>query len=150
MLGTGRDFNAGTSATASTNADDAEMDPQSAISSALTPSTDNASTTVEDDSEEKDPMDLMSQPNSIFERRVEKPMRKPAMLQQSHTAPSPSALINYRGVHIAMACQEGNLAACVLLWGIAAAKRISLMEPDGEGNNPMHFACMADNPEVCS
>jgi hypothetical protein len=152
MLGSGRDFNEGTTASASAKsakASEAEVEPQSAISSALSPSTDNANTTVEDDTDEKDPMDLMSQPTSIFERRVEKPMRKPAVFQQSQAAPSPATMINYRGVHISMACQEGNLAACVLLWGIAAAKRISLMEPDAEGNNPMHFACMADNPEVC-
>lgn len=149
MLGSGQDFSVDSSTSAAGRADEAEVEPQSAISSAIAPTAESAATTQEDDTEEKDPMDLMSQPTSLFERRAEKPMRKPAVLQQPQAAaPSPAALINYRGVNISMACQEGNLAACVLLWGIAAAKRITLMDADAEGNNPMHFACMADNPEV--
>jgi DNA-binding helix-hairpin-helix protein with protein kinase domain len=36
----------------------------------------------------------------------------------------------------------------VLLWGFAAARRVNLMMPDVNGNNPVHYAALADTPEV--
>jgi len=36
----------------------------------------------------------------------------------------------------------------VLLWSMAANKKINLMSPDFQGNNPMHYACLADSSEV--
>ena len=58
--------------------------------------------------------------------------------------------LNYRGVNIYNAANQGNLPICVLLWGMAAAKKlpVNLMAPDYQGNNPMHFACLAETPEV--
>jgi hypothetical protein len=56
--------------------------------------------------------------------------------------------INYHGVSISQAASQGNLPLCVLLWGMATAKRVKLMDPDQQGDTPMHFAAMADLPEV--
>jgi len=64
--------------------------------------------------------------------------------QATHTA----ATLNYHGINIYQAAHQGNLPICVLLWGMASSKRVSLMVPDAEGNNPMHFAAQAEHPEV--
>ena len=56
--------------------------------------------------------------------------------------------ISYHGITIATAASQGNLPLCVLLWGMAAAKRVRLMDPDFAGDTPMHFAALADLPEV--
>lgn len=56
--------------------------------------------------------------------------------------------INYKGINIYQAAEQGSLPICVLLWGMASAKRISLIAPDSLGNNPLHFAALADSPEV--
>ena len=72
---------------------------------------------------------------------------RPTRKRPTFTAPAASA-INYQGVTIYVACRQGNLPVCVLLWGIAAAKQISLMAPDAEGNNPIHYACMAETNET--
>eukprot|EP01031_Cornospumella_fuschlensis_P026343 gene26343-31822_t len=64
------------------------------------------------------------------------------------TSPVHPASIAYRGMNIYMAAAGGNLPVCVLLWGMASAKRVNLMTPDQEGNNALHFAAMADTPEV--
>jgi hypothetical protein len=101
-------------------------------------------------SKEVDDLDVMSRPSSLFEkteRKSDKPMRK------RPTFSNPGALdiqtaINYKGATMKMACQQGNLPVCVLLWGIAAAKRVSLIDPDSDGNNPMHYAVLSDNSEV--
>lgn len=61
-----------------------------------------------------------------------------------------SAPINYHGVTISQAASQGNLPLCVLLWGMATAKRVRLMDPDSNGDTPMHFAALADIPEVKS
>ena len=60
----------------------------------------------------------------------------------------PAASINYHGINIAQAAGQGNLPVCVLLWGMATAKRVNLMDPDAQGNTPMHFAALAELPEV--
>lgn len=72
---------------------------------------------------------------------------RPTRKRPTFSAPTASA-INYQGITIYAACRQGNLPICVLLWGIAAAKQISLMEPDSEGNNPVHYACLAENNET--
>lgn len=56
--------------------------------------------------------------------------------------------INYRGINIYQASAQGSLPVCVLLWGMASAKRVNLMTPDSQGNNPLHMAALADTPEV--
>ena len=61
-----------------------------------------------------------------------------------------AASINYHGINIIQAAAQGNLPVCVLLWGMASAKRVNLMDPDPSGNTPMHFAALADLPEVCN
>jgi hypothetical protein len=60
----------------------------------------------------------------------------------------PSSSVNYHGTDIYQAAADGNLPLCVLLWGMATAKRINLMDPDSHGNTPMHYAALADLPEV--
>lgn len=72
---------------------------------------------------------------------------RPTRKRPTYSAP-PASAITYQGLTIYAACRQGNLPTCVLLWGIAAAKQISLMEPDAEGNNPLHYACMAENNEA--
>lgn len=59
-----------------------------------------------------------------------------------------SSSVNYHGTDIYQAAADGNLPLCVLLWGMATAKRINLMDPDSHGNTPMHYAALADLPEV--
>lgn len=61
---------------------------------------------------------------------------------------SQSSGINYHGATISQAASQGNLPLCVLLWGMATAKRVRLMDPDAQGDTPMHFAALADLPEV--
>mmetsp|Transcript_8952 Transcript_8952/g.13456 ORF Transcript_8952/g.13456 Transcript_8952/m.13456 type:complete len:728 (-) Transcript_8952:148-2331(-) len=56
--------------------------------------------------------------------------------------------IAYNGQTIMSAASQGNLPVVVLLWGMASAKKQSLMTPDAQGNNPMHYACLANTGEV--
>ena len=71
-------------------------------------------------------------------------LRRRRTSSSQHTASS----INYHGVNIYHAAAQGSLPLCVLLWGMASAKRVSLMAPDLHGNNPMHHAAFADTAEV--
>ena len=99
---------------------------------------------------EVDDLDVMSRPSSLFEkaeRKSDKPMRKRPTFSNPGSIDIQAA-INYKGATMKLACQQGNLPVCVLLWGIAAAKRVSLMDPDSEGNNPMHYAVLSENTEV--
>ena len=57
-------------------------------------------------------------------------------------------LLSYNGQTIISASSQGNLPICVLLWGMASAKKINLMISDIHGNNPMHYACLANTAEV--
>lgn len=66
-----------------------------------------------------------------------------------HLQLSPFA-VNYHGVNIFKAALDGNLPLCVLLWGLASAKRINLIVNDSAWNNPVHYAANADTPEVRS
>lgn len=56
--------------------------------------------------------------------------------------------IQYKGVNIYQAAEQGSLPLCVLLWGMASAKRVNLLVPDAQGNNPLHAAALADSAEV--
>jgi hypothetical protein len=56
--------------------------------------------------------------------------------------------LTYNGQTIISAASQGNLPVCVLLWGMASAKKINIMAPDIHGNNPMHYACLAQTSEV--
>lgn len=69
---------------------------------------------------------------------------QPAMVPPKSRVP----VINYNGQTIVSAASQGNLPVCVLLWGMASAKKQSLMVPDAQGNNPMHYACLAPTAEV--
>jgi hypothetical protein len=55
---------------------------------------------------------------------------------------------SFKGITITEAARQGDLPVCVLLWGIAAAKKQTLMVADGDGNTPMHFACLASTIDV--
>lgn len=57
-------------------------------------------------------------------------------------------ILTYNGQTIITAASQGNLPVCVLLWGMASAKKINIMASDIHGNNPMHYACLAPNAEV--
>ena len=72
--------------------------------------------------------------------------RKPTKKKSSTSVDAPN--INYHGVTIYQAACQGSLPLCVLLWGMAAARRVRLMIPDPTGNNPMHYAALADTAEV--
>lgn len=56
--------------------------------------------------------------------------------------------ITYQGISFSQAAAEGNLPLCVLLWGMASAKRVNLITPDSQGCNPLHHAAMAETTEV--
>ena len=58
--------------------------------------------------------------------------------------------ITYRGINIYQAADQGNMPVCVLLWSMASSKRVNLIASDTHGNNPMHYAAIADTPEVRS
>lgn len=78
---------------------------------------------------------------------VRTPSEKKSKKRRPSTAQT-AASINYRGINIYQASEQGNLPLCVLLWGMASAKRVNLMVPDGQGNNPLHFAALAESSEV--
>ena len=65
---------------------------------------------------------------------------------QGHSA----STLSYNGITMKIAASQGNLPVCVLLWGIASGKKppLNLMSPDENGNNPFHFACLANTPDV--
>lgn len=97
-------------------------------------------------SDSKDDTDLASKA-SLFESKERVSGSRPVRKRPSVSAPAANS-ISYQGLTINTACQTGNLPVCVLLWGIAAAKQVNLMEVDADGNNPIHYACLADNNEV--
>jgi hypothetical protein len=76
------------------------------------------------------------------------PPRKMKKKRSSNNIALSAASIQYKGINIYQATAQGNLPVCVLLWGMAAAKRVNLMAPHSQGNNPMHMAAHADTPEV--
>lgn len=73
--------------------------------------------------------------------------RKRSKKSSGNSSHSPVS-ITYRGLNIYHAAQQGNMPLCVLLWSMASAKRVNLIVPDANGNNPMHFAALSDTPEV--
>lgn len=87
-------------------------------------------------------VDLLTRSSS--ETKLKKKKRTQQQNQQVATPQS----INYRGIHIYQAAEQGSLPLCVLLWGMASAKRVNLFAADGQGNTPLHHAAMADSPEV--
>lgn len=76
----------------------------------------------------------------------EKPVRKKRTTAGVVYTP---ATLNYHNINIYQAANQGNLPVVVLLWSMAANKKINLMSHDFQGNNPMHYACLADSSEVC-
>jgi len=58
------------------------------------------------------------------------------------------ATLNYHNINIYQAANQGNLPVVVLLWSMASNKKVNLMSPDFQGNNPIHYACLAENSEV--
>lgn len=96
--------------------------------------------------EVKDEVDKLASKAALFENK-DRLSARPTRKRPTFSAPAASS-VNYQGITIYAACRQGNLPVCVLLWGIAAAKQINLMESDSEGNNPVHYACMAENNEA--
>lgn len=90
---------------------------------------------------------MSSNNSNSFEAPKSSKKKKKSSTGSSHSRSAVSA-VTYHGMTINTAAQQGNLPICVLLWGMAAAKRLSLMVPDLYGNNPMHYAALADSPEV--
>lgn len=76
------------------------------------------------------------------------PIQRKGKKKKQTSANFSASSINYRGVNIYQAASQGSLPVCVLLWGMASAKRVNLVAPDAQGNNPLHMAALADTPEV--
>ena len=47
-----------------------------------------------------------------------------------------------------VACSQGNLPVTALIWGMYKARGVDPMTKDSEGNNPLHYAVLADNGQV--
>ena len=98
--------------------------------------------------DDRSDMSVGSDRSSSAPDRRRQPDKRPFRSKRHHgTIPSPSS-INYHGSTMAMAASQGNLPLCVLLWGMATAKKVNLLVPDAQGNTPFHFAALADVPEV--
>ena len=98
--------------------------------------------------DDRSDMSVGSDRSSSAPDRRRQPDKRPFRSKRHHgTIPSPSS-INYHGATMAMAASQGNLPLCVLLWGMATAKKVNLLVPDAQGNTPFHFAALADVPEV--
>jgi hypothetical protein len=67
---------------------------------------------------------------------------------RTHSYAHAASSIHYHGATMSQAASQGNLPLCVLLWGMATAKRVNLLEPDEQGNTPFHYAALADLPEA--
>lgn len=80
-----------------------------------------------------------------YENKENKPRLKKAKTQLEASG---SSGIQWRGLTMKMACQQGNLPVVVTLWGLALSRNVDLMVPDDEGNTPIHYAASADNAEV--
>lgn len=76
------------------------------------------------------------------------PVQRKGKKKRTTSSSASASSIAYRGYNIYQSAQQGSLPVCVLLWGMASAKRVNLMTPDQDGNNPLHMAAMADTPEV--
>ena len=85
---------------------------------------------------------------SLGERRRRHTETKLIRSRRSSDKPGDPTSVQYHGVNMSQAASQGNLPLCVLLWGVATAKRVNLLDPDLNGNTPFHFAALADVPEV--
>eukprot|EP00752_Nemacystus_decipiens_P014307 g12727.t1 len=56
--------------------------------------------------------------------------------------------ITHRGVGVPTACVSGDLPLVALLLSEGAESGIDMLAPDSEGNTPLHYACLSDNPEL--
>ena len=72
-----------------------------------------------------------------------KPLRKRATRGSEVVGP-----VHYQGTTLNMAAMQGNLPLFVMLWGMSKAKKVNLLGPDAEGNNPLHYAARAETTEV--
>lgn len=72
-----------------------------------------------------------------------KPLRKRATRGSEAIGP-----VHYQGTTLNMAAMQGNLPLFVMLWGMSKAKKVNLLAPDAEGNNPLHYAALAETTEV--
>ena len=67
-----------------------------------------------------------------------------ATSQQEENPPQ----VQYNDITLSLACAKGMLPTAVLLWGMHKAQNQNPMSPDADGNNPLHYAALADTPEV--
>ncbi len=77
----------------------------------------------------------------------EKGVKRLGRQPKPRSSASPST-VTYKGSNIYHAAAQGNLPLVVLLWGMAAARNVDIMQPDGHGNNPCHFASTSETPEA--
>lgn len=136
---------------------DNEPDAKSIISTSSTKSVISQTSSSSSSSEGSGTINSSDKEISVEVVRRKSNDRKPVKKRSSSGSCSHSGAtsndtppnIQYHGVNIYMASSQGSLPLCVLLWGMAAAKRVTLMVPDDSGNNPMHYAALADTAEVC-
>ena len=115
------------------------------------PPDDDPSATSEEYPIESSPirMETITQYNQPSERTYENKENKPRMKKAKTQVDVLSSInIQWKGVTMRMACEQGNLPVVVTLWGLALSRNVDMMGPDSEGNTPIHYAAFADNAEV--
>ncbi|CAN0203640.1 unnamed protein product, partial [Ectocarpus fasciculatus] len=56
--------------------------------------------------------------------------------------------ISHRGVGLPAACANGDLPLVAMLLAEGAENGINMLSADADGNNPLHYACLSESPDL--
>ncbi|CAN0473079.1 unnamed protein product, partial [Ectocarpus sp. 12 AP-2014] len=56
--------------------------------------------------------------------------------------------ISHRGVGLPAACVNGDLPLVAMLLAEGAENGINMLSADADGNNPLHYACLSESPDL--
>ncbi|CAM9264472.1 unnamed protein product, partial [Ectocarpus sp. 6 AP-2014] len=56
--------------------------------------------------------------------------------------------ISHRGVGLPAACVKGDLPLVAMLLAEGAENGINMLSADADGNNPLHYACLSESPDL--